>query len=64
MDRKIPVIEVQMKDFESDFDKYLELAETSDIIVKLGDKMVCILMGLRSFEDSLITNLDLTNPSL
>jgi hypothetical protein len=57
------VIEIQLSEFEANVEKYVEMAEQSDVIVKDGDKKIFILMGIQSFEDNLLQHLNPLNPS-
>lgn len=57
-----PSMEIQIDEFEADFEKYLELAEKMDIIVKDGDKNVCILMSVDAFQQNIEPHLEPPSP--
>lgn len=55
-------MEIQIDEFEANIEKYLELAEKMDIIVKDGDKHVCILMSVDAFEQNIEPHLEPPSP--
>lgn len=53
-----PTVEVQLEDFERDFETYLSMAASVDVIVMDGDKRCCILMSTEAFINNIEPHLE------